>query len=359
MKRARQPLSILHGFAILAVLCNHASILGLNLLETESHSAAAYGLIVMNQLPMFAVPAFLFLSGYFVAYAARGDPPILSWRVIRGRLETLLWPYLVWSLVIYAGQMATGKGYSFGEFGRRFLLGQVALPYYFVPLLVQFYLLAPVFVRYTKKRGVLLLVVSAAIQLTTMVLFYLRIYNVRLAAPLEALIDAGPVLFVRWTLFFALGSIVRCNRNAFKARLAPFKWWLLAAALLLGVLSVVESEVAIRYVDTLSEARHMTKLSTTLFSLTVILFFVALDRVQFPLAGWIQEVGVRSYGIYLIHYHILLYALRGLNQVTPWLLSRRYLLQGVLMAVGLVVPLVMMVGVAKSPARRLYRLVFG
>jgi len=373
MKRARQSLLrhspfairhspfaiVLHGLAILAVACNHASMLGLDIIEKNNRSSAAYGLIALNQIPMFAVPAFLFLSGYFVAYAARGDLPSLSWRVIRARLESLFWPYLIWSLVVYAGQIVTGKGYSVIEFGQRFILGQVALPYYFVPLLVQFYLLAPIIVRYARRRAVLLFAASAAVQLATMGLFYLRIYNVPLASPLEALIDAGPMLFVRWTIFFALGPIVWYHRRAFKARLAPFKWWLLGAAVVLGLLTVVESEIAIRYVDTLSEARHMTKLSTTMLSLAVILFFVALDKVRFPLAGWIEQIGTRSYGIYLIHYHVLLYALRGISWFVPWLLSQQYLLQVVLIVVGLAAPLLLMAGVARSPARRYYRLIFG
>jgi membrane-bound acyltransferase YfiQ involved in biofilm formation len=279
--------------------------------------------------------------------------------VIKVRLEGLFWPYLIWSLVIYAGQIATGKGYSVTEFGRRLILGQVALPYYFIPLLVQFYLLTPLVIRCAKKRGALLLTVSAAIQLTTMGLFYMRIYNAPLAGPLEALIDVGPMLFVRWTVFFALGSVVWYNQKAFKSRLAPFKWWLLGASVVLGLLTIVESEIAVRYVDTLPEARHMTKLSSTLFSLAVILFFITLDRVRFPLAGWIEKIGARSYGIYLVHYHVLLYTLRGVDWLAPCLLSHQYLLQAALTVTGLVVPLLLMTGVTKSAIRRHYRLIFG
>lgn len=333
--------------------------LGLENVEKNGHSSAAYGLIALNQIPMFAVPAFLFLSGYFLAYTAQGTPPSLSWRVIRARLEGLFWPYLIWCLVIYAGQIATGKGYSGVEFGRRFILGQVALPYYFVPLLVQFYLLAPLVVRYAKQQGALLLAMSATVQLATMGLFYLRIYNVPLPAPCEALIDAGPTPFVRWTVFFSLGAVVWYHQRAIKTRLAPFKGWLLGAAVALGALTVVESEIALRYVDTLPEARHMTKLSTTLFSLVIILLFVALDRVQFPLADWIEKIGTQSYGIYLMHYHVLLYTLRGIDYFASWLLSWTFPLQGVLIAVGLTVPLLLMTIIAKSPARRYYRLVFG
>ena len=333
--------------------------LGLRMIEENGQSSGAYGLIALNQIPMFAVPAFLFLSGYFAAYAARGDPPSLGWRVTAVRLKGLFWPYLIWSLVVYAGQAATGKGYSVVEFGRRFILGQVALPYYYIPLLVQFYLLAPIVVRYARSRAALLFGASAAIQLATMGLFYMRIYGVPLLSPFELLVDAGPVLFVRWTIFFALGPIVWYHRKPFRARLAPFKWWLLGAAVVLGLLTVVESEVAVRTVGPLPDARHMTKLSTTIFSLAVIMFFVALDRVRFPLADWIEKVGTQSYGIYLIHYHVLLYAVRGIERFAPWLLSQQCLLQVVLVVVGLAAPLLLMAVVARSPARRYYRLIFG
>lgn len=359
MRRPRQALAVLRGFAILAVVCNHVSMLGLRMIEGNGQSSGAYGLIALNQIPMFSVPAFLFLSGYFAAYAARGDPPSLGWRVTAMRLKGLFWPYLIWSVVIYAGQTATGKGYSVVEFGRRFLLGQVALPHYYIPLLFQFYLLAPIVVRYAKSHAALLFGVCAAVQLATMALFYMRIYDVPLPGPFEALVDAGPVLFVRWAIFFGLGTIVWYHRRAFKSRLAPFKWWLLGAAVVLGLLTIVESEVAMRAVDTLPEARNMTKLSTTIFSLAVIMFFVALDRVRFPLADWIEQVGTRSYGIYLIHYHVLLYAVRAIERFVPWLRTWPYLLQVVLIVVGLAVPLFLMAVVARSPVRRYYRLIFG
>jgi surface polysaccharide O-acyltransferase-like enzyme len=359
MKQARRIFPVLRGLAILAVVCNHASWMGLSLIEEEGRSSAAYGLIALTQLTAFAVPSFLFLSGYFVAYAARGDPPSLGWRVIGARLETLLWPYLIWSSLIYISQIVMGRGYSLIEFGRRLILGQVAAPYFFIPLLVQLYLLAPIIVRYAKRHSVLLLVVCAAVQLMAMGLFYLRIYNVPLPALFEALVDVGPVLFMNGTLSFALGAVVWHNRRAFRSRLAPLKWWLLGVAVVFGLLSIFESEIAIRYVDMLPEARSTFKLTSTLCALSAILFVVALDRVRFPLANWIEEIGAQSYGVYLVHYHVLLYALRGIRQFVPWLSSQQWLLQIVLNAVGLAVPLLLITCLARSPLRRYYRLLFG
>ena len=132
-------LPVLRGLAILAVVCNHAVGWGYiamfwwtpryrDVVSVPNYdrlgSLPYYGLLVVQQLALFSVPAFLFMSGFFVAYAARASSPTLSWKVTRKRITDLLWPYLVWSLVIFVGDALQGQKYTLVEYVGRLAVGE-------------------------------------------------------------------------------------------------------------------------------------------------------------------------------------------------------------------------------------------
>ena len=50
---------------------------------------------------------------------------------------------------------------------------------------------------------------------------------------------------------------------------------------------------------------------------------------------------------------------RVIRQLSPWMLAQQLVLQPVLFAFGLSIPLLFMASVARSPVRRSYRYLFG
>jgi peptidoglycan/LPS O-acetylase OafA/YrhL len=96
------------------------------------------------------------------------------------------------------------------------------------------------------------------------------------------------------------------------------------------------------------------------FALLLLLCFFAFDKLAIPFSAQISKIGVKSYGIYLIHSLILEIGARGIYHVTPWLLAQQipYLL--LLVAAGVGVPMLMMWAVDRTPfARRFYGAIFG
>lgn len=366
-----RKLPVLRGLAILAVVCHHSAGWGFTALiwagwnqgsNPTYHdligTPAYYALVVIQQLIQFAVPAFLFIAGFFIAYAARGDPPSLSGKVVRARVMNLFWPYVVWSVVIYASDLLQGRGYSLLEFLKRLATGNVIGAYFFVPLLCQFYLVSPFVVRFAKRRGSLLLAVSALIQLTMIGLGYLRIFGVPLPGVLQAISRAGAWFSGWWAFYFSFGVVCGFHTKRLQMVLARFKRVLLIGVVLLGMLPILEFEVLYRFSQS-EWVRGPIKLSSWLYAVTFILFLLALDRGSIPFTRAFKQIGTRSYGIYLLHPKIMELIAKTMYHATPWLLPLQVLFQPVLVGLSLGLPLLFMAIIAKSPAKRFYGYLFG
>jgi membrane-bound acyltransferase YfiQ involved in biofilm formation len=366
----RQQIPVLRGLAILAVVCNHAAGWGYTAMFWWTHryrqvtppnydqvgTFSYYTLVAIQQLALFSVPVFLFISGFFVAYAAYGSQPTLSWKVVRVRITNLLWPYLVWSLVIFGGDFLQGTSYSLVEYFRRLAVGDATAAYFFVPLLCQFYLLAPFIARWGRAKSGQLLLVSALIQLTAIGLLYLRLFRVVL---LNVHIFSLWMLIFWWAFYFPLGVVCGFHFKLVRQWLGRFKWVLLMATVVLGALSIIESEVLYNLTQDYNWARGVSKFSTFLYTVAFILLFLAFDQISLPFTRAIDWIGTRSYGIYLLHPKVTELAARVIYHIAPWLLAHQVLYQPVLVASGLGIPLLFMTGVAKSPARKFYRYLFG
>ncbi|MBK8901267.1 MAG: hypothetical protein IPM53_08795 [Anaerolineaceae bacterium] len=47
---------------------------------------------------------FLMVSGYFIAFAAGRKDARIQWPILKARVVGLIIPYLLWSVIIFAGQ---------------------------------------------------------------------------------------------------------------------------------------------------------------------------------------------------------------------------------------------------------------
>ena len=324
-------------------------------------SLSYYVLLVIRQLTVWAVPAFVFVSGFFVAYAARGRQSVLSWKVVRVRIINLLVPYTIWSVMCFIGDALDGITYTPLEYLERLVSGKADGPYFYVPFLCQFYLLAPLLVAIAKTRGRPLLLGAGLLQLGALSLRYRVLLGVEISGlHLIAKVVTQSWLFFTWSFFFPFGIECGLHVKQLKGWLTQHKWSILVATIILGLLAILEPEVVYR--TTGREWRFVPlTITTSLYAVAFVLCFLAFDKISTLLpTETIRHLGRRSYGIYLLHMRVISFVARVIRQVAPWMLAHQVLLiMPVTLAVGLGIPLLFMAFVNRSPARRSYRYLFG
>ena len=104
---------------------------------------------IARELISFAVPLFLAISGYFIGCKSISDNKDYI-AFVKKQIPRVYLPMLLWSLPALGLSIVMGaktghailKLFSFSTFG----------PYYFVFLIIQFYLLHPLFMRVADSR---------------------------------------------------------------------------------------------------------------------------------------------------------------------------------------------------------------
>ncbi len=363
----------LNGFAVLGAVLNHATGWGFTALfwwtdrywggSVPNYSrlggVAYYGLRAIEQVIMFSIPAFLFVSGFFIAFATGRQRDNVSWSIVGNRIKNLLVPYFIWSVVIFAFHALQDGLLSPGYYVESLLFGRTAAPYYYVPLLAQFFLLAPlVFVPLAKKHWRLLLFASGVVQLIVHLAQYPLILGWHVPGA-EFVARFSPGWFIPQTVFwFSFGVVSGFHLPMFKDWLARWKWGLLGGTAVFGALAFVEWEILFRQ----SGAEWLppnTTLLDSLYAGSFILAFMAFEKVTIPGAKRWAELGTKSFGIYLIHALVLEIVARGIYHIVPGLLQYQILFIPILVFCGVAIPWLLMAGVNRSPLRPYYQQLFG
>lgn len=368
-------LLFLNGLSILGVVCSHAAQwVWIAMFWWTDHYRSVvvpnydqlgtlpyYVVVVIQKLGVFAVPAFLFATGFFVAYANRGKGS-MSWKVVGTRLKNLLIPYAIWSVIILIGNWFQGNVNTPLEYIRSLLLGATVPAYFYVFVLCQLYLLAPLLAPLARDHSKSLLIGSGVLLAAVIGIFYWKFY-VEMTGINSAAVDLAVALvpdrfFVRWIFLFSLGMVSGFHLDSLKKWLARFKWALLAIAILSFPLSVIETEWIFQTTD-MDWRGGIFTLTGSLYVLSTIFAFLAFDKREIPLSKIGYELGRASFGIYLLHVTALEFFARATQKFVPQLLAYPVFFQLILAVFAVAAPFAVMAVVARSPARAYYRYLFG
>ena len=362
----------LNGVAILAVILFHASGMGFTAMfawsarflpasvpaSSQIGSLQYYFLRIIEQISMCGLPAFLFLSGFFIAVAAGRNRPTVSWQVVRARIKYLLIPYFVWSLISLALLFLEGNRYSPVSILVMILTGKTSELLYFVPLLIQFYLLSPFIIRAAKKNWKALLLVTGILQFLVVAFSY----PVFLGSDDPFLIGLNTLVpkwfFLARIFWFPFGVVVFTQLEEFKGWLSRVRWGMLVTTTLLIPLGVLEWETLFRMSGLAWLPARETFLDL-IYAFTAICCLLAFDNAHSWWFDKVSWIGTKSYGIFLIHGIAITYTAKIIYHIAPNLLAYQLFLQPILIIAGLSIPLLMMAIVDKSPLRRFYTYLYG
>lgn len=364
-----KKLLYLNGLAILSVVLYHSASWGFISMFWWAHryrnvgktnfdqfgNFEYYGLRMVEQFIIFAIPAFIFVSGYFIAVATGRAHQTVGWHIIFNRIKFLAIPFLLWSVVYLLFSALLGERHGLLDSLIIIITGSAADPFYFIPLLIQLYLLAPFLVYLVRKRWKPVLVVAAGIQILILLVRYVSILGEQ-----ERWFNSlsGGIVFTSYVFWFVLGIVIGFKLVELKSTLIRYRYWFLGGIVLFYIAGLVEWEILL----SLSGKQWIGPKETLidqLYAFFVILAFCAFEKIQLPHQEQMTNIGTRSYAIYLMHTLLLISTAKLVYAFFPAMMEYQLLFQIVLVGMGLGIPILSTYLVGKSFLKPYYRYIFG
>lgn len=354
-------LLLLNGLAALGVGVHHAAAYGFLAMFNWTNayrdvavpnydtmgSAAYYVLIFIRQLDSFAIPAFLFVSGFFVAFAS-GKSGAMKWDAVKLRVLKFVAPFLIWTLIFFIMQPTLPR-----------TANMFLRTYYYIPLSIQYYLLSPYLGPLAKKHWKTLLLVTAVIQIAVMSLGYFNYFRVDFPG-MQMAIQLTPTWFFPSRIFyFCLGLVAGFHRKMFARWFAQTRYVLLGALIFFLVMSMVEYQIVDNAISDRWLGPNFIGVFRTLYATSFSLVFLAFDKVKFPYEKGLNKLGSMSLGVYLVNTPAIYVTSSLIYKLMPAVLGIQILYQPILIVAGVGIPVILMNLLGKSPVRGYYQYVFG
>jgi surface polysaccharide O-acyltransferase-like enzyme len=307
-----------------------------------------YVILTIRQLDGFAIPAFLFVSGFFISFLARGQASQLRLAMVLPRIKLLLVPFALWTGIRIA---LTGSLPS----SLPNLLGL----YYYIPVIIQLYLLSPLLLALAKRNWMVLIGLAAFVQIGAEGARYLQALG--MASPVTAaIVRLTPQwFFPGLMLYFSIGMVFGLHAGPMGKWLHRYRWHLLVLVVGAGLLTIIEHEVLARLTGQQWMGRTFDGISRTIYATSFTLCFVAFLDAPTPFARQLTELSSKSLGIYLMNTPAVFAAGSLMYHLTPWVLGMPLLYFTIQLIVGLGGPILLMELIRRSPAQRVQRFAFG
>jgi peptidoglycan/LPS O-acetylase OafA/YrhL len=299
MPEDREPsFDAFRGLAVIAVVATHAAFSGFSWKYSPTGRWNLFFLVAYCQVLNFAVPAFVFMSGYWLS-----KKPMKSLEDYKAfltrRLSRVLIPYFFWSFILL-GYAAVKTGDVNGyQIIFKLMTGRACYPYYpyyFILMIAQFYVITPVLHYINRKPYGLTLVLVLNI-LALSALYLSRLFKVIWHLP-----DVLP--FYSWIIFYEIGLLTggRDNKTFVPKNTRLF---ILPAILFSLLISGVEGMAILSKYNNVFFAVSITRYSSFLYSACIILGFLFVRERFEHWPRLLVTIGKYSFGIFLIHMMVL------------------------------------------------------
>jgi len=289
-----QVFDVLRVAAALAVIAIHV---------TAGYIDKSFFAYLWNHAMRFAVPLFIVISGFLLYHNDREDTALLPLPFYGKRLKRILWPFFIWSLIYCLVNAYLLRWNNpilfFVTLGKSLLWGTAYYHLYFLPVILQFYLLYPWLRRWLIKNPHKFLAACLLMTLSCQILLYLYVLHI-IPMPYHY-----SLLYVRvfpmWLFYFVLGMFTaykyaRCTEGMYQENSSP------------GILAVIWL-VSLGIVILDSKVTNMSFIvipSVMLYATCSYFFFYALAiklrQKERPCLTWLST---QSFLIYLMHPFLL------------------------------------------------------
>lgn len=273
-------LDYMRFIACLAVMIVHISATGVT--DYIHGSFPHIVMLALNRSFKFTTPIFIFLSGVTSFYSYR-DKEFKYFSFLKRRLSKVLVAYFIWCIIYYVAYIWIGYyGIDIKFFIKSVLLGTMSYHLYFVIIIVQMYIVGPIFYHILKNsdKKIPILVIAAVI--TVLCAEFIRF-------------QLSDRLFLKYMVFYMFGIYVTLEYDKYISWINKSKIVVVAGYLMTGLIYTIASYydmVIITYVWFVF----------SIFSVFFVYYvgLVLKDKLR-NIHSFIKLFGQSSYYIYLMH----------------------------------------------------------
>jgi len=295
---------ILRGFGILAVILIH--VCG-GIHESNLNALVITNMFIAMFSGAFAVPLFIFVSGFSLSNTYSGSFSYSSfWEK---RLKFIIPPYIIFSIFYLISSNGLNSMHSLHTTFNLLLTQNSNGFLWFIPLIIQFYLLYPLIIRaYDYFNTISKLKALFGLALSLQILWDTITFGLPLGASIP---------FVSHLLYFLLGIYAARNYEHVKLNIKNSKiYGLVLLSLVFTTLLTYIWLIRFNYIESYIKIPTLNFISTlsillgflALFMLILVLCIRAslyLTEVNNLFAYVFRSFGRRSFGIYLVHIYFI------------------------------------------------------
>ncbi|WP_272897795.1 acyltransferase family protein [Bellilinea caldifistulae] len=322
-------------------------------IEALASSPSFYFLRAVEQVVVFSIPAFIFVSGYFAAFLAGRHTSKFNFKQTFTRIRGLLIPYLIWSIFFLGLGLVEGKSFSPGRILTNLLIGSTTPAYYYVPLIIQLYLIAPLLIFAARKNWKVLLIVTGLIQVFIHLPVTLSLWGFQ-GELIQSLPQIPKWIFITRVFWFSAGIVAGLHLSKFKPSLQRMNTVFGLASIFFLIAGFIEWEVF------KGPLQSRETIIDGFYQIAILLFFLSLgDQIKLPFNKTFNFLSAKSFGIYLAHVPVMEIFARGIYLFTPWILPNHLLFFALIFIAGLGIPLLGMQIIFSTKLRPIYGYLFG
>lgn len=276
------------------------------------------------RLSSFVVQGFLFLSGVKLFLNFRIDDFSYP-KFLLGRLRRVVLPYGIAFCFFYAYFLVIRAAEpSLPAVLRHFALGSLTSHFYFVVIIVQFYLLMPLWRRMAKQGSPLICIVTSLILMMILKEYLPELLRVLFGA---ASFPHNHRLFTSYLFYFVLGVFTGLNYDSFMDTLRKQTKALTAAWAITAVVNCIFiywNSIGKYYAGWLDNFHILYCFLSILFCLTLADKAVRSKAYEKTLRPPVKAVDKGSYEVYLFHPLVIFLTDQVMNRVGLSSVSLRY-----------------------------------
>ena len=294
MKKRIGELTLLNVLFAMLVIFIHVS--SQPVMALRQDGLAYLAIMSCWRLSSFATQGFIFLSGFKMLYGASEKSDLKKYYL--GKISKVYFPYVLWVVLYYALFVFLKflpRQNHISALINHILLGDLVGHLYFVPVIMQFYLLFPLWTAVFRKIKPKY-IIPAALVMT--VCFSLLPSVLKFINP-GWIFKGNDRLITSYLIYFAMGACAGCNAAGFEAWIKKNFGRITACFIVLAVIDLVMSYICYR---ALAKIYFLDQVHI-LYSVAAILFCygLATGKTQWCGNGIIRKLDGASYYIYLSH----------------------------------------------------------